>query len=183
VDWRALANTALGDHVVSSPGPALLRKNYFETQEVSTLRYSASVPPAVSGVAWLILRDLGVLPLQPSVLRGEVLYFVDRMFTVRGEPRFSGEACARPKAAGIRAAVVLSGQPAASWSSEVVPNTTAEGNRYAVTIQGKLWVAEDAPVAPAANACLRFLVGGLLAAPTWLRYLWSVSTAQRSQRR
>ena len=137
VDWRALANTALGAHVVSSPGPTLLRENYFETGEVSTLRYSVSVPPAVSGVPWLILHDVGVLAVQPSVLRGEVVYFVDRMFRVKSEPTFSGEACARQEIAGIRAAFVLSGQPAGSWSSEIVPNTTAGGNQYAVTIEGK----------------------------------------------
>ncbi|HEX7186233.1 MAG TPA: hypothetical protein VF756_30690 [Thermoanaerobaculia bacterium] len=144
VDWGALGKAALGAEGFDRPSPETLRKYpYFESGGSSNARFEAPVPPQVSDRVWQVLHENGFQPLRPKVLRGEVIYNVNRSFEVLGPPAATGQACGAGSRDKGKAAFVLSGGTAGGWSFAPVKASAEAPGRFAIEFMGSRYRFEN----------------------------------------
>ena len=160
VDWDEYAQRSLGEKAFKNPDTTALRKNFFEVGRVSVLRFEAAVPTSIARVDWFLLHENGSDKVRPAILRGEVMYDVDRNFSIiRRRPAF-GKACIGAANKNIRAAFVIRGTGATTWSSHRTAVDAVGPAQFSLTLSGKRFAFTKPEIAvPRIKDVLLFKIG------------------------
>jgi hypothetical protein len=137
IDWNEYAQLSLGETALRNPDPNVLRKNFFEVGRVSVLKFEAIVPSSISRTNWLLLHENGCDQVRPTLLRGEVMYDVDRNFRIIGRRPASSKACIGGSDKNVRAAFVLRGTTAGAWSSHRAALETDRPGHFLLSLLGQ----------------------------------------------
>jgi hypothetical protein len=138
IDWNQYAERVLGENVFKNPDPNTLRKNCAnEMGTLSTLTFEAPVPSSIGGMSWLLLHETGFEQIRPTLLRGEVMYDVNRNFRILKRRPAYGKACTAGNSKNIRAAFVIKGDRPTSWSSHRTALDAGGPEQFFLTLSGK----------------------------------------------
>src|SRR5947209_6607953 len=74
IDWRAVAESELGEAVVDKPGVQRLAPSYIEESREATVRVVAPAPLSITQANWQLIHENGVTAFHPTVLRIEIAY-------------------------------------------------------------------------------------------------------------
>ena len=121
---------------LSLPDPGVLRKNFFDVGQVSNVKFEATMPISISNMKWLLLHEKGYLQVRPTMLRGEVMYDVDKNFRIKDRRPASGKACVRLGDRNVRAAFIVGGTDATAWSSQRTSLQTESPGHFALSLFG-----------------------------------------------
>jgi hypothetical protein len=123
VDWRAAAESELGEAGVDKPGAERLVPLYIPELRGSTVHVVTPAPLAITGATWLLVHEGGVTAFHPTVLRIDIEYFGDDTAAVAraGPSRFDGRACGKvPPKTGALVAFAFSGAHLGTWSTRAI---------------------------------------------------------------
>jgi hypothetical protein len=126
VDWRAVAESELGEAGVDKPGAQRLVPLFIRELQSSTVRLVVPAPLSITTASWLLVHESGVTVFHPTVLRIEIDYLGADTVSVgnAGPSRFDGRACGKvPPRTGQLVAFAFSGPRLGSWSAKPMPFT------------------------------------------------------------
>jgi hypothetical protein len=138
VDWRAVAESELGESVVDKPGEQRLIPFYVHDLQGSTVRLVAPAPLSITQGTWQLVHENGVSAFHPTVLRIEIYYPADDTLGLeRASPSgFRGKVCGKVPSKTGRAAFAMSGARQGAWSMKVVQFTAAPDSAVRFRIGG-----------------------------------------------
>src|SRR3954468_15893041 len=125
VDWRAVAESELGELNVDKPGAQRLIPYYVHDLQGSTVRVVAPAPLSITQGNWQLIHENGVSPFHPTVVRIEIYYSADdTLGLARATPtEFRGKVCGKVPAKTGRAAFAISGPRQGTWSMKAASFT------------------------------------------------------------
>jgi hypothetical protein len=138
VDWRAAAETELGESVVDKPGAQRLAPLYVPELRAAVVHVITPAPLSITQASWLLVHENGVSVFHPSVLRIDIGYFGDDTAAVSkaGPSRFDGKACGKVPAKTGRAAFAFSGARPGTWTTKTAQFTQLPDSTLHVKVDG-----------------------------------------------